>query len=71
MKTLSGRQYSFQQVTQFSQGDKVQDTPASNTLYCAIRYKCFSILCEAGIFHKVNDSLTSKCFQISNIPLTS
>jgi hypothetical protein len=38
----------------------VQDTPASNTLYCAIRYKCFSISSEVGTFHKVNDSPSKK-----------
>jgi hypothetical protein len=30
METLSVRQYSFQQVTQFSSGNKVLDPPASN-----------------------------------------
>jgi hypothetical protein len=35
-KTLRGRQHSFQKVTEISQGNKVQDTPASNTLYFSI-----------------------------------
>jgi hypothetical protein len=30
LKTLKGRLYSFQKLTQLSQGDKVVDTPASN-----------------------------------------
>jgi hypothetical protein len=32
---------------------------------------CFSILTEEGIIHKVNDSPTSKGFQISIIPFPS
>jgi hypothetical protein len=46
----------FQQVTHLSEGDKVQDIPASHTLHHAMRYKCLTILSEAGIFQRVKDS---------------
>jgi hypothetical protein len=36
-----------------------------------IRYMCLSTLSEVGIFHKLNDSATAKCFQIANIPVIS
>jgi hypothetical protein len=63
MKTLGGRQYSFQQVTQFLLEDKVQNTPASNTLYYAMRYKCFSISSEEGIFQRLTDTPVQNSFR--------
>jgi hypothetical protein len=46
----------FQQVTHLSEGDKVQDIPASHTLHRAMRYKCLTISSEEGIFQSVKDS---------------
>jgi hypothetical protein len=46
----------FQQVTHLSEGDKVQDIPASHTLHRAMRYKCLTISSEVGIFQRVKDS---------------
>jgi hypothetical protein len=40
-------------------------------LYCSIRCMSFSISSEEGIFHKLNESPTSKLFQIASILFTS
>jgi hypothetical protein len=59
---LRGRQYSFQKLIQFSQGNNVQDIPA-DTRVSPIHLK--------GIFHKVNVAPTWKCWQIGSILFTS
>jgi hypothetical protein len=71
LETLRGMQYSFQKVTQFSEGNNVEDITASNTLYFSIRHMCFSISTEEGTFNKMNDSTTPKSFYIASIPFTS
>jgi hypothetical protein len=42
LKTLSYRKYSFQQLTQFSQGNNILDAPASNTDGFLWRDTCIS-----------------------------
>jgi hypothetical protein len=48
----------------------VQDTPACSTVLFSITYICFSIDSKEGIIHKVNDSPTSKRFEVASIPFT-
>jgi hypothetical protein len=41
LEKLRGYMYSFQKLSQFSQGRNVVDSSASNTEYSAERYICF------------------------------
>jgi hypothetical protein len=60
LKNLSYRKYSFQKLTQFSQGNNVLDALASNTASFISRDICVFKLAKEPIWKKENLSPTPK-----------
>jgi hypothetical protein len=69
LKTLEGRQYSFQKLAQFSQGNDVLHAPASNVLSLLSRDTCMSpTQLNKPIWIKMSVSPPWKPWWAGNIP---
>jgi hypothetical protein len=71
MKTLRGRQYSFQQLTQYTMLNKLLDSLASNINDSLTREQCFSFHLYGTILHEIDVPHPWKHWEVSSIPLTS
>jgi hypothetical protein len=60
--------YSFQKLTQFSQGNNVQDPPASNKLFSYKTYIVSSIHLNGAVLLKGDIPYTWKPWDIGSVP---